>query len=309
MNEDRILVANTGEDSLTLKDFKDDSKSKTILLSKLTGKEIDNSILENSKLGPYDMIKGEGENIYITNSYDNSIMKIDLVSEELLGFIKIGKNPTSIKKFQGKIYIANSDSNSISVVDENTFSLIEDISVGERPTDIQIDEIGLKVFIANGNCYTINILDLNNEKISSIILTKQPIKMIIENNRLFILSYKGNGTDNYSNLSEIETENNKTKISIDLKGIYANFVKIKGKDLFYLSNVENGYIYRISIGKEINISRFYLGGMPNNIKWNGKTNLYITNILDDNLSVIQELNGLSIKNIRVGKEPNGILLL
>ncbi|WMM23689.1 hypothetical protein RBU61_12235 [Tissierella sp. MB52-C2] len=309
MNEDRILVANTGDDSLTLKDFKDDSKSKTIFLSKLVGKEIDNDILENSKLGPYDMIKGEEKNIYITNSYDNSVMKIDMGSEKLLGFIKIGKNPTSIKSFKGKIYIANSDSNSISVVDEKTFSLIEDISVGERPTDIQIDEIGLKVFIANGNCYTINILDLNSEKISSITLTKQPIKMIIENTRLFILSYKGNGMNNYSNLSEIEIKDHKTKVSIDLKGIYANFVKIKGRDLFYLSNVEDGYIYRILIDKEISISKIYLGGMPNSIKWNGKANLYITNILNNELNIFQESNSLNIKNIRVGKEPNGILLL
>jgi YVTN family beta-propeller protein len=302
----KILVANTGEDSLTLKDG---YNFKTIFLSKLIEEKEDNSTQENNQLGPYDIDIGEEGYIYIANSYDNSIMKLDIENIKLLEFIKVGRNPTCIKRFKGKIYVANSDSNSISIIDENTFSLIEDISVGERPTDIQIDEDSLKVFIANGNCYTINVLDLNNEKISSITLSKQPVKMAIEDKRLFVLSYINNGVTNYSNLSELEIEDYKTMMSIDLKGIFANFVKIKGKEVFYLSNVEDGYIYRVFINDEVNISKIYLGGMPNNIKWDGKTKLYISNILNDDLTIIDESNNQIIENIRVGKEPNGILLL
>ncbi len=306
MNYRKILIANTGEDSLTLKDG---YSLKTIFLSKLIDEKKDNSTQENSQLGPYDMDIGEGGFIYIANSYDNSIMKIDLENIKLLEFIKVGRNPTCIKRFMGKIYVANSDSNSISIIDEKTFSLIEDISVGEKPTDIQIDENGLKLFIANGNCYTINILDLNSEKISSIILSKQPVKIAIEDKRLFILSYINNGVMNYCNLSELEIENYKTMMSIDLKGIFANFVKIKGKEVFYLSNIEDGYIYKVFIDNEVNITKTYLGGMPSNIKWDGEKNLYIANILNNDLTIIDESRNKIIDNIRVGKEPNGVLLL
>jgi len=302
----KILIANTGEDSLTIID---ESIYKTIFLSKLIEEKGDNWISEGNRLGPYDIEIGEKDDVYIANSYDNSIMKIDLQNIKLLGIIKVGKNPTCIKKFRNKIYVANSDSNSISIIDENTFSLIENISVGEKPTDIQIDEEGLKIFILNGNCYTINVLNLDTEKISSIILGNQPVKMVIEDKRLFVLSYVNNGISNYSNLSELKAEDYGTIMSIDLKGIFGDFVKIKGEELFYLSNMEDGYIYKVFIGEEVSISKIYLGGMPNNIKWDKQTKLYIANILDNKLTILDKSNNQIIDNIRVGKEPNGILLL
>lgn len=302
----KILIANTGEDSLTLRD---NFTLKTIFLSKLIDKKEYNLTQENNQLGPYDMDISEEGFIYIANSYDNSIMKMDLEGLKLLEYIKVGKNPTCIKRFMGKIYVVNSDSNSISIIDEKTFSLIEDISVGERPTDIQVDEENLRIFIANGNCYTINVLDLISEKISSITLCKQPVKMAIEDKRLFVLSYINNGITNYCNLSELKIEDYKTIMSIDLKGIFANFVKIKGEEVFYLTNVEDGYIYKIFIEDEVNISKIYLGGMPSNIKWDGKTKLYISNILNNDITIIDKPNNQIIDNIRVGNEPNGILLL
>ncbi len=305
MDKTRILVANTGEDSLFLKDKKE---SKTILLKKLK-KENENSFQENDQLGPFDMVLGDKEIIYITNSYDNSIMKIDIENDRLLNYIKVGRNPTCIKKFDGKIYIANSDSNSISVVDEESFSLIEDISVGEKPTDIEIDEENLKVLIANGNCFTISVLDLKRESISSIVLSKHPIKILIEGKAIFVLSYKNNGITNYSNLSILDMETYKQIKSIDLKGIFGSFIKIKGKLEFYLTNVEDGYVYRVDLDKNMKISKIYLGGMPNNIVYDGGNRIFITDILKNDLTIIHKDTSGTIENFRVGKEPNGILLL
>lgn len=309
MTYKRVLVANTGEDSLTLIDLIDCYKVKTILLSKLIEGNRDNLTQENNQLGPSDMVMGKEGLIYITNSYDNSLMKIDLENIKLLGFIKVGKNPTCVKRFRGKIYVANSDSNSISIIDEETFTLIADISVSERPTDIQIDEENSKAFIANGNCYTINIVDLISENISAIILSKQPIKIAIEGNRLFVLSYINNGVTNYSNLSELELNEFKTTLSLDLKGIFSNFIKIEGEEIFYLSNVEDGYVYKIEIKDKVNISKVYLGKMPSNIKWDGKEKLYTTDVLNDVLVIIDKSDNEIINKIRVGHEPNGILLL
>ena len=228
---------------------------------------------------------------------------------KLLEYIKVGRNPTSIQNFEGKIYIANTDSNSISVIDDKDFAIIEDISVGEKPTDIQIDKENLKLFVANGNCYTINILDLESESMASIIIGKQPTKMIIEGKKLFVLSYINNGVTNFSNLSELRIDDYQTKMSIDLKGIFDNFIKIKHDNIFYLSNAEDGYIYRVSIDKDISISKVYLGGMPSTMKWDGENKIYITNIFNNEISIMDILTNRIIKTLKVGKEPNGILLL
>lgn len=303
----KILIANTGEDSLTLIDLKNGFKTKTIFLSELI-KEND-EIQKNDHLGPFNMEQSKDGHIIITNSYDNSIIKIDLENIKLLKYIKVGRNPTVVRRFEEKIFVANTDSNSMSVLDDESFTLIEDISVGEKPTDIQIDKENSKLFVANGNCYTINVLDLNTEKMSSITIGTQPLKIIIEGEKIFVLSYINNGVTNFSNLSELGIENHQIKMSIDLRGIFDNIIKIKLNNIFYLSNVEDGYIYRVLTDKNINISKIYLGGMPSTMKWDGKNKIYITNIFNNELSVIDILTNQIITTLKVGKEPNGILLL
>jgi len=282
--------------------------TKTIFLRKIL-KEFEGPFQESLHLGPFDMALGDKEIVYLTNSYDDSIMKIDIENEKLLKYLKVGKNPTCIRKFNGKIYIANSDSNAISIVDEENFTLIENISVGEKPTDIEIDEKNLKILIANGNCFNISILDLNKESISSIFLNNYPIKILIEGKAIFILSYKNNGMSNYSNLSIIDVETYKQINSIDIKGIFGSFVKIKGKLVFYLTNIEDGCVYRMHLDKSIKISKIYLGGMPNNIIYDGSNKIYVSNIINNDLTVINSQLNKVIDNFKVGKEPNGIILL
>lgn len=309
MNSNKILVANTGDDSLTLIDLINGFETKTIFLSQLI-KEVQIKALEEcNQLGPFDMEQCEDGYICVTNSYDNSVMKIDLQDIKLLQYIKVGKNPTSIKRFGGKIYVANTDSNSISVIDEKTFTLIEDITVGEKPTDIQIDIKDNKILVANENCYTINVLNIKNETMTSINLCNQPTKIIAEDNNIYVLTYVNNCVTNYSNLLEVEKEKCSIKILIKLQGIFNNFTKIQGKDLFYLSSMENGYVYKIYLDSETNISKIHLGGMPSFVKWDSGTNIYISNILHDEISIIDILTNKVLKKIRVGKEPNGILLL
>lgn len=305
----KAFVVNTGEDSLTMIKLSDLTVEKTIYLSKLLGGELLCITSENKNLGSYDLIIDENNIGYITNSYKNCVMKVDLDNNKLLDVVKVGKNPTSIRAFKGKIYVANSDSNSISIIDQESFTLLEDISVGERPTDILIDEQDSQIFIANSNCYTITILDLEREDIASIYLTKQPIKIFLEGKRLFVLSYINNGIINYSNISEFEKPKFNIVNSIDLKGNFSDFIKIKDKDLFYLSNGEDGYTYKISILQKEKISKIYLGGMPNTIKWDSKDRILIGDILNDNLIVINIENNKIIKKIRLGKEPNGIFLI
>lgn len=309
MNSNKILIANTGEDSLTLIDLINGFETKTIFLSKLVNEKQIKSLVECNQLGPFDMEKCEDGYICITNSYDNSVMKIDIHDIRLLQYIKVGKNPTSIKRFGNKIYVANTDSNSISVIDEKSFTLIEDIPVGEKPTDIQIDSEGYRLFVANENCYVINVLDFNNELMTSINLCSQPTKVIIDEKNIFILTLVNNCISNSSSLLEINKTNFEIKMLTNLKGIFNNFTKIKGNKLFYLSNIEDGNIYRIFFDKDTNITKIYLGGMPSFIKWDGGTNLYISNIINNEVCIIDISTDKIIKKLRVGKEPNGILLL
>lgn len=314
MGYEKILIADTNEDKLILISLKDFTVEKSIDLFKLKVNANIELNLENDKFGPCGLYLSVDKYIYVTNCYDNSIMKIDLKQEKILEILKVGKNPTCLKSFDGKIYIANSDSNTISVVDENSFTLLENIVVGERPTDIKLDENNGSLFVANGNCFTISIIDLNSKTINSIILEMHPIKILYENNRLFVLSYMNNEKNEYTNLSEIQINDFKIIMSMDLKGIFSDFIKIKGQEKYYLTNIEDGNVYIISINNtfkrnRIKIEKLFLGGMPTEIILDDNSNVIISNILASEIIIIDEkTNGIKDK-IRVGNEPNGIILL
>ncbi len=308
--QDRIIVANTGGDTLTLINSNDPYRKETISLYNLISKEGKKTFfLENYQLGPWDLMINKEGLIYSVNAYDNSVFKIDMDNRTILDSIKVGRFPTCIKSFNDNVFISNSDSNSISVIDENDFSLMENIPVGEKPTDIQIDKNYYKVYVANSNGYSIDILDLKRENVETIKLNKHPVKLVLEEDKIFVLCYVNNGVINYSNLSVIELEGYKTVLSIELKGIFTSLIKITGKDIFYLSNIEDGCLYKIDLSNENNIKRLHLGGMPNNMYWDGKSKLYITNILDSLLTIFDTNNQKILNNIKVGKEPNGLLLL
>ena len=314
MEYEKILVADTLEDKLILINLESFKIEKTIDLWRLIADDKIHDKLESDRLGIYDLNKSKLNNLYITNCHDNSVMKIDLDREKILGILKIGKNPTCLSSCDGKVYIANSDSNTISVIDERDFTLIEDISVGERPTDIEIDEENGRIFVANGNCDTISVIDLKNKKIESIKINMHPIKLIYEDERLFVLSYINKANKDYTNLSEIEIESSKIKCSIDLIGIFTDFTKIKNKRIYYLTNIEDGNIYKLLIrrvlGEEkIEKMKLNLGGMPNKIVFDGKSTLYICNISSGELVSLYEKDKKIKNKIRVGKEPNGLLLL
>lgn len=297
----KILVSNIDDDSLNIIDLKTNKIVQRISLRKLIGK--------NKKMGPHNMELGKDGLLYIVNSYDDCLMKIDIENSTLISWIKVGRYPICLNLFNNKIYVVNSDSNSISIIDEDKFSLIENISLGERPTNIAVHREDFKIFITNSNSNSISVLNINDNDIKEIRLDKQPIKIIMEDNRLFLLSYINNGLENYSNLSEVSLEGQDIIMNINIKGIFIDLIKIKNKEIFYLLNIDEGYIYRIFIDKEIITSKIYLGGMPSSICWDGKNRLYITNSLSGLLTLVDESNQEIICNIRVGKEPNMTLLL
>ncbi|MCR2045333.1 hypothetical protein NSA23_14615 [Anaerosalibacter massiliensis] len=306
----KVVVANTGEDSITFIDLKRNYKKENIsLLSLLNRKENMNLYLDSQPIGPWDLVKGSIENkIYLANAYNNSIFKLDINKMEIEDVLVVGKYPTTIKYYNGFVFVLNEDSNSISIVDEKKFRLIENISVGDRPKDMEIYRPSEKIFVANNNSYSIDIIDIINNKNKRIKLSNNPIKLCLEKKYMYILSYSNGGFSDYSNISVFSLESLKIVKSLDIEGIFSNMVKIKG-DIFFLTSLQDGHMYKMDLGNNKIIKKIYLDGMPNKIFWDGNKLLFITNISKDILTIFNISNNKIIKNIKVGSEPNGIVLI
>ena len=305
---EKLIVANTGNDSLTFIDLCHGGQSERFDLKDGLNYGDDHISFHSSLVGPYDLEYSGKEYIYCTGVYDDSVIKINLKTRKIVDIIPVGKHPSCIKYFDQQFYIVNSDSNSISVIDEKDFVLAENIQVGENPVDLEIDKINKKIYVANGNGYSIDVIDLNGEGRDHIKLSNNPAKMIIDENMMYILSNVNNGVLNRSNLSVINLDTYEEKNIRHLKGIFSNMLKINGSEIIFITNMEDGYLFRMDIKRKNLLSKTQLKGMPNKLCWDGDNILFISNMFTNMITVFDIKNNKVIDNIEVGKEPNGILL-
>jgi YVTN family beta-propeller protein len=305
----KVIVANTGDDTLTCVDFGNRHVVETISLEEL--------IAANNKkifrlggpfIGPYDMVSNDKGIIYCTNAYDNSIFKIDIENKEILDYISVGSCPTCIKHFGKYLYIANSDSNSVSIIDEKNFSLVTNIPVGEKPIDIEIDEYNMKMYVANSNGYSINVIDLIGKNNNVIKLSHNPIKIILEEDHMYILLNINNSISSNSNISIMNLKTYEKQEIVNLKGIFNTMLKINGSEIIFLTNIDKGYLYRMNIKKRNLLSKIHLTGMPNKLEWDKEKLVFISNISTNTLTILDIDKNIIVDNIRVGQEPNGILI-
>jgi len=306
----KIIVANTGDDSIA---FIDNWMDGEIEILKIKNSESFNSKHIRAKfnschIGPYDLATDGKKYLYCSNVYDNSIIKIELDTRKVIDIVPVGKFPSCLRYYKNNIYIANSDSNSLSIVEEDSFSLVENIPVGEKPVDIQIDEKNNKIYVANGNGFSIDVIDLTGSK-KNIKLMDNPVKMIIDDDVMYILSNVNNGMLHRSNIYMMDLEAYTVKSMDNLKGIYNDMIKINGAKVIFISNMDNGYLYRMDVKKRNLLSKTYLGGMPNKLEWDGDNLLFISNVFSNSINVFDIKLNKAIDRITVGKEPNGILVI
>src|SRR5690606_22701339 len=185
----------------------------------------------------------------------------------------------------------------------------ENIPVGEKPIDIEIDEIQKKLYIANSNGSSINIIDLDEYKNQTIKLKNNPLKIIIEDEYMYILYSVNNGTINNSNISIMNLKNYSEEEIFQLKGIFTTMLKLNDKEIVFITSIDEGYICRLDIEKRNLLSKTKLMGMPNRIKWDRDNTIFITDIANDILYFFNIKENNLTDYIKVGKEPGGILII
>lgn len=305
----KIVTANYGGDTLSIINNISTGEVNNIDLKELVSKKnkcIKPQMLD--KIGPIALTKDRHGNLLVINSWDDSLFRIDIQKMILMESIKVGRYPINIKLFADKIYVLNADSSSLSIIDEKDFILLESINLGGKPTDLQIDEENENIYIANYDNYNLSRISINTGEITNIALPFQPLKIVLEKDFIFILAFLNNGLINYSQLSKLNIHERKIMWSIKIKGIYYDFIKLNKREYFALIDSQSAYLYELdSKGQKIN-KKIHLGGLPNKIITDNEK-LYINDLLNDEIIVLDILDYGIKYRIRVGKEPQGIFLL
>lgn len=310
--KNKLIVSNAENDTLTLVDLENKYEVENIFLNDnivRCKKRFSISSINRSCIGPHHIIRGSNDSIiYTANSYDNSVFKIDINKKTVIDAVYVGSCPKHLELLEGYIFVTNTDSNSVSVIDEKEFILLENIPVGEKPHDVKVNSSKNRIYVANSGGHSLSVICLDNNKIGKIRLRFNPFHILINNNRIYILCPQSNGM-RQSIIQVLDIKNNILLTELEVEGVILDMIVIENTDILYTTNALDGFLYKINIEKKNILEKYYLGGMPNCMLYNGDSLLFIADALKNCVIVFDYKKGKVIKNISVGLEPNGLLLI
>lgn len=289
-----IFVCNTASDSLSEINLKDYS---------VVNYPLD---LGERPVGPHGM-EYDGNNIIISNNYNNSISIFNLRDKKEINNLYVGPHPNDVKVYKNKAYVVCSESNSVVVIDLINGNLIANIPVGEYPHNIEINRERNVAYVSNMKGNSISIINCEkNIVINNIKTLENPTKISLSKDKktLYICeTYLGKDIDGC--ISIMSTEKLKIEKSIRVGAVPVDFQEDKNK--LYVTNLNDGTISIIDIVKGREIKKIYLGGCPKGIiKYN--EDIFVGDYMNGKVFKIN-LKERIIKTITVGIEPNAMILV
>jgi YVTN family beta-propeller protein len=77
-----------------------------------------------------------------TNYAPGKVMVLDLTNNTIIDSITVGRNPEQLIALNGNLYVPNSYDNTISVIDANTNKVTSTVTVGDGPRNVVADQAG-----------------------------------------------------------------------------------------------------------------------------------------------------------------------
>lgn len=226
--------------------------------------------------------------------------------------ISVGMHPAHVVTDSSgkKAYVTLSGENAVAVVDLDKGKILNKIKTGRSPHGLRTSPDGRELYVANMKEDTVSVIDVQNEReITRIKVGANPVQVAFtpDGKR----AYVSLNADDAVAMVNTTTREVKKIISVNRGPVqlFANstylFVANQG------TRENPGHMVTVidqstsSIIKEITVGN---GPHGVNISADGKT-VFVTNVYDNSVSIINADTLIVTETIKVGREPNGITSL
>lgn len=249
-------------------------------------------------------------NIILCNTGSDCLSKINTYNQKVENFyLSNGDSPFgphSLELYDDNIVVANNYNNSISIISLCDFKELKNLYIGAHPNDISI--IGKTLYVTCGEADSVILYNLENERIEFQIPTGRfPHDIILfkEKNMLFVSNIGDNS------ISVIEAESNSIVKTIEVESTPLKIVVSKNRHylyvcMSYLGYDQDGYVGVISLENLKLIDRIRVGYSPVDL-FEDNGYLYISNLCEGSISIVNINKMSEEKKIYVGGMPRGIL--
>lgn len=284
--------------------------------------EVDGSV-HNVQVSPNDKIlgatmvpkmSGHGE-------HDDSSMDMDmkmngfalfynLKTNKLVHKVEVGEHPAHIVFTNNNKYalVTNNESNNVSVIDLSTYKVVSNIQTGNGPHGFRISKDSKFAYIANMGEDTVSVIDLNELKeVKKMTMGKSPVTTgVTSDNKTLVATLNGENSLAIVDLSSGKVD--KVKVGTGPAQVYVQsddkfaFVANQGTS----ENPSNTVTKVDLITKQV-VATVEVGkGAHGVVTSDDNKYVYVTNMFDNTVSVIDNENNKVIDTIKVGEVPNGI---
>jgi YVTN family beta-propeller protein len=209
--------------------------------------------------------------VLVTNNEDNNISVIDAKTYQLVQTISTGKGPHGFRVAADSkfAYIANMGEDTVSVIDLTAMKESRKIKVGGAPVTTGVTSDGKLLVVTLNAENAATIVELASDKVEKIAVGEGPAQVYIQSDDKIAI-VANQGT-------EKKPSNSITKIDLSTKKAVATIETGKGAHGLVTSK-DNKFIY-------------------------------VTNMFENTVSVVDNTQNKEITELKVGKTPNGISLM
>jgi YVTN family beta-propeller protein len=210
----------------------------------------------------------DGKYVVVTNNEDNNVSIIDAKTYKLINNVKVGKGPHGfrISSDSKHAYVANMGEDTVSVVDIENNKEIKKIKVGSTPVTTGVTKDGKSLVVTLNSENAIAIVNLATDNVEKVAVGVGPAQLYLDSNDKYVL-VANQGT-------EEKPSNSITKIDLITKQVVATIETGKGAHGVVVSP-DNKFVY-------------------------------VTNMYEATVSVIDNSTNKLVATIPVDGEPNGI---
>ncbi|MBL4933820.1 YncE family protein [Clostridium paridis] len=210
----------------------------------------------------------DGKKVLVTNNEDNNVSILDSKNYSLIKNVAVGKGPHGFRISSDSqfAYIANMGEDTVSIVDINNNKEIRKIKVGSTPVTTGVTKDGKTLVVTINGENAIGIIDLSTDKVEKVPVGVGPAQLYLSADDKFVF-VANQGT-------EEAPSNSVTKIDLAAKKVAATIQTGKGSHGVLVSP-DNKFVY-------------------------------VTNMYESTVSIIDYSTNKVIQTITVDGEPNGI---
>jgi YVTN family beta-propeller protein len=236
----------------------------------------------------------------------------DTETDQLIKKVEVGSHPAHIVFAENMKYalVTNNEDNNVSIIDLASYKVIQNISTGKGPHGFRIAADSKTAYIANMSEDTVSVIDLEGMKESKKIVVgntpvttgitpdgKTLVATLNAENSLVIIDL---ATDK---VEKVQVGEGPAQVYIQSDGKYA-FVANQGTP-----EKPSDSVSKIDLATKKVVATIKVGkGAHGIVTSNDNQFVYVTNMYDNTVSVINSDDNTIIATVNVGSEPNGITI-